>query len=575
MYYTMAWWEKKKTALAKMYDFDLEKWFVEKEQIKQLRQNPTAIIYVRVSDRQQVNEGNWLESQEKTCRDRAARNGVKVLELFDDKWISWAKLDREWLEKAIAYLKEKNKNYPQVTYFLCSEISRISRSEDINRSWEMKQKIESTNTQIILASSGTNISDQSTFTQVNADFQFVMAKSERLQIRDRSVAGTKAKLYGWDRCLAVPVWYERIHTKVNWKKEDIIRQLEPQASIIKEWLELFANWVLENQARVLEYFNNKKLVTNHRSPKPWDIKPSFVQRLFEPQKLYFYAWYIICPSYGILEPIVANHEPIITRSTMGKILDRLNTKWTKKVWVRKDNSETFPLRWVLYCPNCWQPMTGATSTGRLGWKYDYYFCKNCKPRENIRANELHEEYKKLLGTFTVKSSMVNLIDDILSNAVKEKNKILVELEKRDKKEIAVLNEKIRLASDKFGKASDEMILSKIQEEWRGLEEEKKALEDKLKDYTIQQKDFDIIYDRVKMMLVNPVDIWENFPVSVKVLQAWVRFGGKIYYKKNEGLRTPQISGLNALICSINSDTLTYGAGYGIRTHDPLDHNQML
>ena len=71
------------------------------------------------------------------------------------------------------------------------------------------------------------------------------------------------------------------------------------------------------------------------------------------------------------------------------------------------------------------------------------------------------------------------------------------------------------------------------------------------------------------------NILEHFPVGVKVLQAWVLFGGKIYYKKNEGFRTPHISGLNALIHGLEVCNLTYGAGYGIRTHDPLDHNQML
>ena len=45
--------------------------------------------------------------------------------------------------------------------------------------------------------------------------------------------------------------------------------------------------------------------------------------------------------------------------------------------------------------------------------------------------------------------------------------------------------------------------------------------------------------------------------------------------KKEGLRTPQISSLNALIHDLNIDDSTYGASYGIRTHDPLDHNQML
>jgi hypothetical protein len=58
MYYAMVWGEKKASKLDKLYDFDLEKGFIEKEQIKLFKQNPTAIIYVRVSDIKQVNFGN-------------------------------------------------------------------------------------------------------------------------------------------------------------------------------------------------------------------------------------------------------------------------------------------------------------------------------------------------------------------------------------------------------------------------------------------------------------------------------------------------------------------------------------
>ena len=569
--------QKNKTKWDNVYDFDLEKWYVEKEKIKKLRQNPTAIIYVRVSDRKQVSEWNGLESQEKNCRDWANNNNVKVLETFSDWWVSWAKMERKWLDAAISYLKEKNKNTQQVTYFLCTELSRISRSELIEETWKIKKAIEDTNVEIILTSSWMNISKRSTTDVFNADVQMILAKNERLVIRDRSIAWTKAKLFSWEWCLPIPVWYERISHKVNWKKKNEIVKLEPQASIIKEWLELFASWVIENQSRLLEFFNKKKLKTNHRAAKPWQIKPSFTQRIFDYEKLYFYAWFIFCPKYDVLEPVLALHEPLISMSTMGKILERLKVKWNIKVWVRKDNSEKFPLRWVLYCPVCWHPMTWGSSRWKMWVYYDYYSCKTkwCTNRENIRAELLHEEYKNLLWSLTVNKSMVKLLDDILDKMVKEKNKHLSKLADRDKKQIAEIDKKIQIASDKFSKATDERILARIEKERWDLEEQRELLVNQLKDYTMNKNETAIIYDRVKTMLVDPVNIWEHFPVSVKVLHAWVLFGGKIYYKKNEGFRTPQISSLNWLIRGLRGVNLTYGAGYGIRTHDPLDHNQML
>lgn len=71
--------------ISKKLKFDLEKGeYVEKQQFIEAKKNPTAIIYVRVSDQKQVDEGNGLESQEATCRRWAEAKDIKVLKIFSD-----------------------------------------------------------------------------------------------------------------------------------------------------------------------------------------------------------------------------------------------------------------------------------------------------------------------------------------------------------------------------------------------------------------------------------------------------------------------------------------------------------
>jgi hypothetical protein len=50
--------------------------------------------------------------------------------------------------------------------------------------------------------------------------------------------------------------------------------------------------------------------------------------LFEIEKLYFYAGFILYPNpnYGITKPVEAIHVPLISLSTAHKILKRLNLK---------------------------------------------------------------------------------------------------------------------------------------------------------------------------------------------------------------------------------------------------------
>jgi hypothetical protein len=50
-------------------------------------------------------------------------------------------------------LQQQNSKNIKIKYFLCTEISRISRSEDIRGTIEMKKKIESTGVSIITTSS--------------------------------------------------------------------------------------------------------------------------------------------------------------------------------------------------------------------------------------------------------------------------------------------------------------------------------------------------------------------------------------------------------------------------------------
>jgi DNA invertase Pin-like site-specific DNA recombinase len=250
------------------YDFSVEGGLTEKQQFTDIKRNPTAIIYVRVSDPKQVSEGNGLESQEATCRRWAESKGIAVLRVFSDGGISGATFERKGLEEAIAYLKQENKPYPKISHFLCTEISRISRSENTNETGAMKQIIESTGVHIITTSNGMDISNKTTTNEFMTDIQIAVAKNERLQIRDRSINGSKAKLYNGERIFSAPVGYEKVHIKINGKMEKRLQKVEPQASIIKEGLELFADGILANNTALLAFFNEKNLKSNFHSPNP-------------------------------------------------------------------------------------------------------------------------------------------------------------------------------------------------------------------------------------------------------------------------------------------------------------------
>ena len=97
----------------------------------------------------------------------------------------------------------------------------------------------------------------------------------------------------------------------------------------------------------------------------------------------------------------------------------------------------------------------------------------------------------------------------------------------------------------------------------------------MKDNTLTWNDFNILYDRVKTMITDPVAIRKVWSLQLKILEAWVLFGGKIYYKKNEGFQTPQISVLHAIISGVSTPLVSSGAGDETRTRNSLLGRQEL
>jgi len=104
-------------------------------------------------------------------------------------------MSRKGLLDSIEYLKKENAKYPKVSYFLCTEVSRISRSEDTTQTGDLKKRIESTGVNIITTYTGRNISSLNVNDSFVTDIDIAVAKSERLRIRERSLNGSKAKLF--------------------------------------------------------------------------------------------------------------------------------------------------------------------------------------------------------------------------------------------------------------------------------------------------------------------------------------------------------------------------------------------
>lgn len=230
---------------------------------------------------------------------------------------------------------------------------------------------------------------------LKTDAELMVSKNYRLEVKERTINWLKSKIFAWEWVFAMPPGYERIKVRDESNMYvGVIAKKEPEASIIKEALELFASWAFISQIWIQNYIQKALYWDNPSGKCLWHC---YASRLLDINKLYFYTGQIIYPKYWILSPIPAKHEALISLSTLNQILERLYKKWPARNWERKDIISLFPLRWLLYCPECWYPMTWRISKWRSDF-YNYYGCKRrtCPWRCNISVNKIHKQYEELL-----------------------------------------------------------------------------------------------------------------------------------------------------------------------------------
>src|SRR6188474_2337981 len=92
-----------------------------------MNQIKRAVIYCRVSTKEQVEEGNSLVTQEKLCREYALKHGYEIVHAFIEQGESAKTAERPELQKLLSFCAfRKNGIQALITY----KIDRISRNTD-------------------------------------------------------------------------------------------------------------------------------------------------------------------------------------------------------------------------------------------------------------------------------------------------------------------------------------------------------------------------------------------------------------------------------------------------------------
>jgi len=510
------------------------------------KNNPKkAVIYVRVSDNKQILKWFWLEWQERVCREwcEAQDPPISVDKVYIEPWVSGTTLNRKEFKKCLSYIEDQNKHENQISHFVVSEASRISRPDNISEALMVEEQIKWYGVEIVKVDSpwiDENTDEGALFQTIS----YAVAGYELKKIAKRASNWRISRLKsGFRPFNKPPLGYVR--TKSGYKNYQ--DNIEPYtAELIREWLEAFAADILETKSDLWRYWNDRGLRANGKT-----LRRTFPDKVLQLHRLFFYAGYIFYPLRWVSEPFRGQHSWIIHINTVKSIIKKLQTKQldSKKHYSRwNKTADSFPLKWFVMCLSCQRKYTAWNTTKKVKsdyWftkkLYPYYWCSNphCKGRCYIKKDILEHQFEELLNTLTYPTNFMSLLEHVFSEErdfYKQLNHIKSAHIWLKIKEIEKKQEQIQ---ESIIATTNPDLIQSLEQKWQELGASKKnqTSESDLNDVHRIKK----LAIKSQSLFTNPWLLWSKSDKQTRQLLFKVRFWSYLTYKKETWLKTSETS----------------------------------
>ncbi|WP_340154236.1 recombinase family protein [uncultured Winogradskyella sp.] len=402
-----------------MKDLTVFNQFAKKGKSIKLKTDGKAVIYTRVSTKEQAENNASLETQLKYCNELANKKGLEVAEYFGGTYESAKSDERKEFKKMLNYVKRRS----NIGYIIVYSYDRFSRT-GANGAYISDQLKK----QGIVTISATQEVDTSTSAgsfQQNLYYMFSQFDNELR--RDKSVSGMQEKLRKGHWTGAYPYGY----TNANPGKGKI-----PNFIITKEGKILKQGFLWKANSNMSHVDIAKKL-----QKKGLKINDKRLSDLFRNP---FYCGLIV-NSLIPGEIIEGNHQPIISREVFLKIHNLLNAGTETRKYSLDD--ENLPLKTFLKSTTCGTPYTGF-----IVKKKGLYYYKNRRKgsKENRSAKKLHQEFLELLKNYTLKDEKyVAPLKKIIYDTFVSMNEEGIKDSENLNKEIIVLKNKLDRLEERY------------------------------------------------------------------------------------------------------------------------------
>ena len=400
--------------------------------MEQIRQK-TGIIYCRVSSKDQVS-GTSLSSQERLCNEYAQREKIKILGVYIEKGESAKTAQRTEFNNAIQFCAGKKH---KVNYFIVWKVDRFARN-----------KFDHAGIRVALKRYGTELRsvtepiDETATGKMMEGILSSVAEFDNDVRTERTKGGMLARLREGVWCWQAPLGYYRPPKTSNIVPEPSV------APYIRLAFEEYAKGTYTYKA-LAEFLTARGLRTR-QGKKPC---AQLIEKILR-NPLY-------CGLMDVWgEKWEGTYEPIISVDLF-TLCQGKNKGSIGHASPRSANNENFPLRRLVICSECHQPLTGSAPTGRKSVKYPYYHHQKqgCEKAKFVPKENFEQLFVELLNDITPSQRYEKLfkaiVVDIWSKKIKEFDKHNVQLRKEieqlenDRQEIFNLHRAYKYTDEDF------------------------------------------------------------------------------------------------------------------------------
>ena len=458
-----------------------------------------AIIYCRVSTKEQSEQGFSLKNQEKECCRFAETNNYEVDRVFIEKGESAKTQNRTELQNLIKYAVENKKS---ITSLIIWKYDRLARN--LSDQIELFKNFSSLNIRVL---SATENNEENASGKLMRNIFGSFAQYENDLKSERTIGGMKRAVEEGRWAWRAPIGYKQ--TRDSLSKPFLVPTDE--SKFIVEAFEL-AEKGLYKQTEIVDKLRARgfKRVTKNS-----------LNRILRNG---VYAGLIKVPWFPDFKDAI--HKPLISKDTYFKVQLILDGK-KPTITPRKRNHPDFPLRNFIRCPDCDTKLTGGWSTGRKGVKYGYYRCRTKGCSLNIRKRDLEISFYEYLKSVQPRQDVLDLFEQIILDVWKNRQAVQIQEGRRHDKELKSSKEKLdRIEELMIQGVFDKETYKRKSEEIKG---EMLTTQVSLNDAKTEIDDIEGCLLYCKHFLSNLANKWKASDHNLKQRFQILVFPEKIYY----------------------------------------------